>query len=85
MNPPPLRARPPSIAGGMDHLYPPENADLQRAIASEGLLITEMPIGTSPRAEHFPRRNRIISGMSRAVSLWKRHALRLADHRALCQ
>ena len=56
-----------AIAGGVDHLYPPENADLQRAIARDGLLITEMAIGTSPRAEHFPRRNRIISGMSRAV------------------
>jgi DNA processing protein len=55
------------IAGGIDHLYPPENANLQKAIASEGLLITEMAIGTAPRAEHFPRRNRIISGMSRAV------------------
>jgi DNA processing protein len=55
------------IAGGLDHLYPPENADLQKAIARDGLLITEMPIGTAPRAEHFPRRNRIISGMSRVV------------------
>ncbi len=55
------------IAGGIDHLYPPENAELQKAIARQGLLITEMPIGTAPRAEHFPRRNRIISGMSRAV------------------
>jgi DNA processing protein len=55
------------IAGGLDHLYPPENADLQRAIARDGLLMTEMAIGTAPRAEHFPRRNRIISGMSTAV------------------
>jgi DNA processing protein len=55
------------IAGGIDHRYPPENAELQKSIARDGLLITELPIGTSPRAEHFPRRNRIISGMSRAV------------------
>jgi DNA processing protein len=55
------------IAGGIDHIYPPENADLQQAIARDGLLISEMPIGTAPRAEHFPRRNRIISGMSAAV------------------
>ena len=55
------------IAAGIDHLYPPENAALQTAIAQEGLLITEMPIGTAPRAEHFPRRNRIISGMSQVV------------------
>ena len=55
------------IAGGINHIYPPENAELQRVIAERGLLITEMPPGTAPKAEHFPRRNRIISGMSRAV------------------
>jgi DNA processing protein len=55
------------IAGGIDHTYPPENAGLQQQIAERGLLVTEMPPGTAPKAEHFPRRNRIISGMSRAV------------------
>ena len=55
------------IAGGIDHIYPPENGDLQRAIAARGLLVTEMPPGAAPKAEHFPRRNRIISGTSRAV------------------
>lgn len=55
------------LAGGLDHYYPPENEKLQRAIAERGLLITEMPPGTAPKAEHFPRRNRIISGMSKAV------------------
>ncbi len=56
-----------AIAGGINHVYPPENAELQKAIARDGLLLTEMPIGSAPRAEHFPRRNRIISGMSRVV------------------
>jgi DNA processing protein len=55
------------IAGGIDNIYPPENADLQQAIGENGLLLTEMLPGTVPRAEHFPRRNRIISGMARAV------------------
>lgn len=55
------------LAGGIDHIYPPENERLHREIAERGLLITEMPPGTAPKAEHFPRRNRIISGMSRAV------------------
>ena len=55
------------LAGGIDHIYPPENAKLHQEIAERGLLITEMPPGTAPKAEHFPRRNRIISGMSRAV------------------
>jgi DNA processing protein len=55
------------IAGGIDHFYPPENEKLQRSIAERGLLISEMIPGMAPKAEHFPRRNRIISGMSRAV------------------
>jgi DNA processing protein len=55
------------VAGGVDHFYPPENEKLQRDIAARGLLISEMVPGTAPKAEHFPRRNRIISGMSRAV------------------
>ncbi len=55
------------IAGGIDNIYPPENAELQKLISENGLLITEMLPGAVPRAEHFPRRNRIISGMSRAI------------------
>jgi len=56
-----------ALAGGIDIVYPPENRELQEAIGARGLLVTEMIPGTVPRAEHFPRRNRIISGMSRAV------------------
>jgi DNA processing protein len=55
------------IAGGIDNYYPPENEKLQRRIAETGILITEMLPGTAPKAENFPRRNRIISGISRAV------------------
>lgn len=55
------------IASGIDYFYPPENEKLQRLIGERGLLITEMLPGTAPKAEHFPRRNRIISGISRAV------------------
>lgn len=52
------------IAGGIDIFYPPENADLQRSIGDQGLLIAEMPPGTEPRARHFPHRNRIIAGLA---------------------
>jgi DNA processing protein len=52
------------IAGGIDVVYPPENAALQDRIANEGLLIAEQPPGTEPRARHFPYRNRIIAGAS---------------------
>ena len=52
------------IAGGIDVVYPPENADLQERIARDGLLIAEMPPGTEPRARHFPHRNRIIAGLA---------------------
>ena len=56
-----------AVAGGIDIFYPPENERLQRDIAERGLLISEMSPGVAPREKHFPRRNRIISGMSRAV------------------
>jgi DNA processing protein len=52
------------IAGGIDIAYPPENRELQDAIAERGLLIAEMPPSTEPRARHFPYRNRIIAGLT---------------------
>jgi DNA processing protein len=52
------------IAGGIDVVYPPENRDLQQAIAERGLLIAEQPPATEPRARHFPYRNRIIAGLA---------------------
>lgn len=55
------------LAGGVDRIYPPENAALHERIAAEGCLVAEMPPGFVPRAQDFPRRNRIISGVSRAV------------------
>lgn len=55
------------LAGGIDNVYPPENEDLQRAIAERGLLLTERAPGFSPRGKDFPRRNRLISGISLGV------------------
>ena len=55
------------VAGGVDVYYPPENEDLQNAIAAEGAVISEQPMGTEPQARHFPRRNRMISGLSLGV------------------
>jgi DNA processing protein len=55
------------VAGGIDNIYPPENAGLQRAIGERGCLVTENPPGFVPRAQDFPRRNRIISGLSMGV------------------
>ena len=55
------------VAGGLDVIYPPENAALHAAIAERGLIVSEQTPGTEPRAEFFPRRNRIISGLSRAL------------------
>lgn len=55
------------VAGGIDQPYPPENALLHRRIAETNLLITELPVGTVPQARHFPRRNRIIAGLSLGV------------------
>jgi DNA processing protein len=52
------------VAGGIDIFYPPENEARQRAIAERGLLVSEQPPGTEPRARHFPSRNRIIAGLA---------------------
>jgi len=52
------------VAGGIDHIYPPEHADLHHAIAETGLLVSERPLGCVPTARDFPRRNRLISGLS---------------------
>ena len=52
------------VAGGIDHVYPREHRDLHENIARQGLIISEMPLGTIPIARDFPRRNRIISGLS---------------------
>jgi DNA processing protein len=51
------------IASGIDIAYPPEHADLQEEVASQGLLLAEQPPGTEPLARHFPSRNRIIAGL----------------------
>jgi DNA processing protein len=55
------------LAGGHDRLYPPEHADLLHAILAKGAAISEMPMGWEPRARDFPRRNRLISGLSLGV------------------
>lgn len=52
------------LAGGVDNVYPPEHAALYAKIAEAGVILSEMPPGTVPQASHFPRRNRIVSGLS---------------------
>ena len=57
-----------AVAGhGLDHLYPRQHLNLARAICKSGAVISEYPIGTQPRPQLFPRRNRIISGLSYGV------------------
>ncbi len=55
------------LGSGVDVPYPPENASLFEQIAQRGAVISEFPLGTSPARENFPRRNRIVSGVSRGV------------------
>jgi DNA processing protein len=51
------------LAGGLDQPYPPENRPLYEEIAEKGVVLSEMPLGWSPRALDFPRRNRIVAGI----------------------
>jgi DNA processing protein len=55
------------LGGGLDSVYPAENAELSRRIIEHGALISEYPPGTRPRPENFPRRNRILSGLCLGV------------------
>lgn len=51
------------MAGGLDRVYPPENANLAAQIAEGGVLISERPFGREPRSRDFPRRNRLVAGL----------------------
>lgn len=55
------------LGGGVDDIYPSENADLYRQIVDQGCIVSESPVGARAQARDFPRRNRIISGLSRGV------------------
>lgn len=55
------------VAGGIDVIYPPENAGLHEAIGRDGMLLSERMIGFRPRGQDFPRRNRLISGMAAGI------------------
>ncbi len=57
------------LAGGLDEPYPPENISLADRIAERGALVSEMPFGVKPTSRHFPRRNRLISGLAEGVVL----------------
>jgi len=56
-----------ALAGGVDTVYPRENRALWQSMAERGLLLSEAAMGTAPQARHFPRRNRIISGVALGI------------------
>jgi DNA processing protein len=55
------------LGGGIDDVYPPEHRDLYGRIAAEGCIVSESPVGHKAQARDFPRRNRLISGLSLGV------------------
>ncbi|MEM7670887.1 MAG: DNA-processing protein DprA, partial [Pseudomonadota bacterium] len=57
------------MAGGVDQVYPQENSELAERITDSGALLSDCPIGVEPTSRHFPRRNRLISGLARGVLL----------------
>jgi DNA processing protein len=57
------------MAGGLDCPYPPENVEIWKRIAEDGLLLSEISFGVEPTGKHFPRRNRLIAGLSKGVVL----------------
>jgi DNA processing protein len=60
------------LAGGHERIYPAEHLDLLEQLLAEGAGVSEMPLMWEPRARDFPRRNRLISGLSRSASLSSR-------------
>jgi len=55
------------LGSGLDVIYPPENGPLFSQIAERGAVLSEFPLGSPPNKENFPRRNRIVSGISRGI------------------
>jgi len=55
------------LGSGLDRVYPAENGRLAAKVAERGAVVSEFPLGSEPRPEHFPRRNRLIAGWGRAV------------------
>lgn len=55
------------LAGGVDNLWPPQNAELYAAIRERGAILSERPMGYEARAQDFPRRNRLVSGLAQGI------------------
>ncbi len=69
------------VAGGVDHIYPPKNTELYELIAVQGMILAENAMGTIATARHFPRHNRLISGLSLDVVVVEAAPVRVPSSR----
>ena len=72
------------LAGGLQHIYPPENKQLAEEILKNGALVSQFPLSVNPLDINFPIRNRVISGLSMGIVVTEARKKRRKNHGRIC-